>query len=212
MDTYEQIRSAVERGDVHDFAEALERGADREFAYREALKCGNADMVRLMLDSGADANAKLSDVYQYQHYPITPLMIAVWKGHEELVKLLLERGADPKCEHRFGKVDHGVGEITPLGKAIEAGSIRMVEMLLDGGASPFGDVYIGEQGGPYGQAFVNAVEWAGDHGRHEIRELIEERQKAVRQKFLDAQAQKAAAESAPASESAEAAGDEAPHA
>jgi ankyrin repeat protein len=143
MDTYEQLRSTIERDDVHDFAEALKDGADKKFAFREALLHGNAEMVRLVLDRGANPNAEMSDVYEHQYYSITPLMIAVWKGHEEVARLLLEKGADPNCEHRFGKADNGVGEITALGKAIENGYLNMVKILLDGGASPFSDAYIG---------------------------------------------------------------------
>ena len=179
MDINEEIRSAIERGDQHDFAEALERGAHPGFAYAEALKSGNADMVRLLLDRGADPNAQMSNVYQFQYYSITPLMIAVWKGHEELAKLLLERGANPECEHRFGRMDDGVGEITPLGKAIEKRSLSMVRLLLDGGASPVRHVYISE-GGRYGEAFVDAIQWARDCGTREITDLLEERQKPVR--------------------------------
>lgn len=153
----------------------------------EALLRGDTDTVRQLLDQGADPNAKLSNVYQAQHYSISPLMIAVWKGHEELAKLLLERGANPNCEHRFGKMDDGVGETRPLGKAIENGSVRMVEILLDGGASTF-DAYVGEPGGRFPMEFLDAYQWAEYKGTPEIRRFLEERREATRRKFLEAQA------------------------
>ncbi|XP_013393994.1 ankyrin repeat, SAM and basic leucine zipper domain-containing protein 1-like [Lingula anatina] len=52
-----------------------------------ALK-GNADMVKLFLDSGAEVNAEDSGGW-------TPLHGAAYGGHKSIVKLLLERGADP---------------------------------------------------------------------------------------------------------------------
>lgn len=48
---------------------------------------GNAETARLLLDAGANVNAKLTD-------GSTPLALAAWKGHAEVVKLVLARGAN----------------------------------------------------------------------------------------------------------------------
>ena len=59
---------------------------------------GNAETARLLLDAGANVNAKLTD-------GSTPLALAAWKGHAEVVKLLLARGANYRVRlkaFRFG--------------------------------------------------------------------------------------------------------------
>ena len=55
-----------------------------------AARAGNADAVRLLLDRGADVNAR--ETYKGQ----TALMWAAAERHPAVVKLLLERGADWK--------------------------------------------------------------------------------------------------------------------
>ena len=54
-----------------------------------AVKGGNAQIVRMLLDAGADLNAK---DYQEQ----TPLMLAAAWGRAEAMKVLIQAGADPK--------------------------------------------------------------------------------------------------------------------
>ena len=44
-----------------------------------------------MLDAGADVNGKRPD-------GATPLLVAIINGHEDLVDLLLDKGADPNAE------------------------------------------------------------------------------------------------------------------
>ena len=44
-------------------------------------------MARLLLDAGANVNAKLTD-------GSTPLALAAWKGHAEVVRMVLARGAN----------------------------------------------------------------------------------------------------------------------
>lgn len=48
---------------------------------------GHTETARLLLDSGANVNAKLTD-------GSTPLALAAWKGHTEVVRLVLARGAN----------------------------------------------------------------------------------------------------------------------
>ena len=53
---------------------------------------GREAMVRLLLEAGADKEAKDDD-------GLTPLGWAAWIGHEAVVRLLLERGADTEAKN-----------------------------------------------------------------------------------------------------------------
>lgn len=60
-----------------------------------ACEKGKTKMVKLMLDRGADINARGSDGG-------SPLMIAAGKGHLELVEVLLSKGADATAQDNRG--------------------------------------------------------------------------------------------------------------
>ena len=60
-------------------------------------------------------------------YGPTPLWCAAEKGHEAVVKLLLEKGADTECKHRYD-------DSTPLWCAAEKGHEAVVKLLLEKGA------------------------------------------------------------------------------
>ena len=83
-----------------------------------AAGLGQEDMVKLLLDNGADINAM--DVRG------TPLQAAVLQGHEEVVALLIERKAKL------------TGAITVLGQAgaYKPQHTTIVRRLLDAGADP----------------------------------------------------------------------------
>jgi len=76
------------------------------------------EVVRLLLDKGADVNAKADSGW-------TALMGAAWKGHLGVVKLLLEKGA---------KVDEGKDDLTAIGAAAGGGHLEVVKLLLEKGA------------------------------------------------------------------------------
>ena len=62
-------------------------GHQTDSALTVAAGKGHFEVVKFLLDSGADANVKGRNRY-------TPLMSAAWSGHEEIVKLLIAEGAD----------------------------------------------------------------------------------------------------------------------
>jgi ankyrin repeat protein len=83
----------------------LERGAIAGTAARNDMKvqalhaavaARNADAVLMLLDRGADPNAR-------QQIGYTPLMGAASAGRADLVDLLLQRGADPSLVSEEGK-------------------------------------------------------------------------------------------------------------
>lgn len=88
-------------------------------AQRVAL--GDVVMVRHLLDIGADA----VDVNNKNNLPA--LVEAVHGWHEDVVDLLLERGADPNFQGPFPEFP------TPLRAAARAGSMVMLRKLLDAG-------------------------------------------------------------------------------
>jgi hypothetical protein len=63
---------------------------DRHLALALAAQFGNVEIVRLLLDAGEDPN-RYNPVGGHSH--TTPLHQAVWGGHDDLVRLLVERGA-----------------------------------------------------------------------------------------------------------------------
>ena len=87
-----------------------------------AVRRGDIVRVRELLDSGEDPNTR--EHYTYR----TALMIASEYGHTEIVRLLLDRGADINSQDNSGD--------TALIKKSAHGKGDMAEFLLDIGADP----------------------------------------------------------------------------
>ena len=82
---------------------------------------GNTEMVRQLLDAGAD-------IHGGERTNCNPLTIASRYCHEDVVDLLLERGADPNYQELQQRG-------SPLMAATAGGSMAIVLKLLDHGAS-----------------------------------------------------------------------------
>ncbi|KAF4651615.1 hypothetical protein FOL47_000286, partial [Perkinsus chesapeaki] len=89
-----------------------------------AAERGNLDIMRLLLENGADPNRSEPTTF-------TALYAAINKGQNEAVKLLLEWGADPN--QVVGNVDPAKRSFgtSPLAAAIKKGSVELVELLLE---------------------------------------------------------------------------------
>lgn len=102
-------------------AEALARAADA------AIKGNRPDSIRMLLDAGLPATAKVPG------HPFAPTLLhqAAWFNRETIAKLLLERGADPTTtDTQFNG--------TPAGWAKEAGNAALAQMLSDEAGKPDG--------------------------------------------------------------------------
>ena len=80
----------------------------------------NQEVVKVLLDAGADINAK--DVYGF-----TPISWAAARGHIEVVRFLLDNGADVKVRDRYGN--------SVLIGAVKGGHSQIVNLLKAHGAS-----------------------------------------------------------------------------
>ncbi|MDA1191966.1 MAG: ankyrin repeat domain-containing protein [Candidatus Poribacteria bacterium] len=99
------------------------KAPDAAKAIIRAAGAGDLDAVRELIASQIDLlNARNSD-------GSTPLHMAVWKGNTEVVRFLLEAGADVNAHN-----ENTHWGTTPLHAAAHANRKAIAEMLLDHGA------------------------------------------------------------------------------
>ena len=96
-----------------------------------AAYTGDLERVRLLLDQDPSLANRVSDYVTYYLGSGAPLKNAAAGGHIEIVKLLLERGADPNLPEE-GIAPHGHA----LYSAVAAGHFEIARLLLEHGAYP----------------------------------------------------------------------------
>jgi ankyrin repeat protein len=112
----EMTRYLVSHGAVLDPHAPVMRGIGKlDFA----VSSGNVDMARLLIELGADPNAKTA-------YPLSPLFNASYKGNTEIAVMLLDAGADINAPSYEG--------MPPVVGAVARGHAEIVALLLDRGA------------------------------------------------------------------------------
>jgi ankyrin repeat protein len=94
-----------------------------------AVRAGDAARVKALLDQGVPVDAKA-------RYDRTPLSFAAARGNVEIVRLLLERGADVKAKDTF----YGA---TALDWAADSGNPEIARLLLAKGAGPAAEILMG---------------------------------------------------------------------
>jgi len=127
---------AIKSGNVTKVSELIEFGVDINsrsqglFPARSsdgitplmgASMLGKIEIVRLLLDNGADITAKTANDR------ITALGYTVHRGNDDIVRLLLEYGADVTAKDRYG------GEAIIVAPD-NSDSLELVDMLLEKGA------------------------------------------------------------------------------
>lgn len=176
-------------GDLEGVKEALKNGANVDStepqigatALIAASICGNNDIIKLLLEKGAEVNAvdknaftplmysatsgnagavkllldKKADVDSISLVLETPLFRAAGNGHTEVVKLLLEKGADANAQSQEGS--------TALMLAADNGHTEIVKLLLEKGARK-------NIKHPY--SYKIAYDYARRNGHSEIEELL----------------------------------------
>jgi ankyrin repeat protein len=106
---------ATMKGSVEDVKNALPSTNERHInmAFLIASKKGNLEIVRLLLENGADVHVENDDA----------LRLASQEGHLEMVRLLLEKGVNVNAKYGHA-----------LRAASAAGHLEIVKLLIENGA------------------------------------------------------------------------------
>lgn len=118
------LSEAVLKGDILLVKKLINLGADINIldskALSNAFKINMIDMIKLLLDNGADPTLDMSES--------APIIQACEKGNLEIVKLLLDKGV--KINKTYSRDDK-----TPLMQACYYGYYDIVQLLINKGAN-----------------------------------------------------------------------------
>jgi ankyrin repeat protein len=127
------------------FLEKLEAGTKTsstlppdQRAFLDAAKTGDLDKVRELLAKGVPVDTREDfavDRDHYQQSEQTALMYAAGGGHLEVVRILLQAGANVNAIDKMFSREYG-GEQTALHYAARQSNVAVVEELLNAGADP----------------------------------------------------------------------------
>ena len=119
--TISAIESAIIAGNINKVGELIDHvndlmdSADVNLPIHVASKHNNIDIIKLLLDHGADINAT-------NYWKTTPLMYACVYGNLAVIKFLLEHGADMSMRNYWGK--------TAKDRAVEYNRVDCVQLLV----------------------------------------------------------------------------------
>jgi ankyrin repeat protein len=118
-DDVAKVRALLDSGlspDTH-----IDYGDNFETPLMKAARSGTVEIARLLLDRGADVNARDGE-------QTTALEAAISREQTAMVALLLERKADPNSVNKYMQ--------SALSNAAAAGNLEVTEMLLKAKANP----------------------------------------------------------------------------
>lgn len=129
---YYAAEEAISYNQIDIVRYLLEQGLDPNYSsniivmtnLESACNLGYIDIVELFVDYGADVNGA--------GVAGAPLYFASSSGHTEVVKLLLEKGADPNMFQKYE--DGSVGE-PPIKRAIAYCCFDIIKLLVEHGAN-----------------------------------------------------------------------------
>ena len=113
----EVVKFLVDHG-----ANINQKSCEGSTAIMPAILKGQTDVIRFLLSKNADTNYKTTSGYKF-----SPLQLACQLGHTDIVRCLIEAGADVNSIAGDGS--------TPLISAAFKGHIDVVRVLLDNGAN-----------------------------------------------------------------------------
>ncbi|OTA67298.1 ankyrin [Hypoxylon sp. EC38] len=114
-----------------DFKSTIGRDAPIATAIKQeaASRCCDFPLTTRLLDAGCDINGVVATYDRHlQRNNLTPLLVAIETGNNDLVKFLIDRGADVNKDAAYGIRQ------TPLQAAAKKGRLDIVELLLRNGA------------------------------------------------------------------------------
>ena len=149
----DQLYEAVRKGDAAAVTALLDKGADVNAKFRygttvlfKAAERGNADVTKVLLARGANVNVK--DTF----YRATAMSWALENGHLEVVRLLLEKGAEgaddvlmtgvQESKEEVVKMALASGKLPPdvltaaLATSMDANATAITDLLKKAGATP----------------------------------------------------------------------------
>ena len=123
------IFEAAATGKINNVIRLLARDPNLVNAYSEdgfsplGLACffGHFDVAEYLVRAGSNLNSR-----SHNRLKAAPIQSATASGHRKIVRMLLERGADPNIREQGG--------YTPLHAAAQNGDDEMIRILLFGGA------------------------------------------------------------------------------
>lgn len=125
-----QMIKAAKKGDVVavkqllKLAPSLSNARDKDGSTPLHCACwkGHVEVVRVLLDAGADINAK----NQNDHYGDTALHAAAHGNQKDVVEILIKRGANVNSKNKIGR--------TPLGETEWHNASAAAKLLKEAGA------------------------------------------------------------------------------
>lgn len=134
----EELFQAVKKRDIKHARKLIGYVADVNIQYENghtplhlAASSGQTEMVQLLIENGANVNAKFHDDQDFIN--VTPLHLAALEGHQETVQLLIKNDANVNAQfhHKQDFIN-----VTPLDVALVQGHSKVIQSLEQHGASP----------------------------------------------------------------------------